>query len=533
MIEISNENFKILYPQLKDTINNASFIAIDAEFTGIHSEENSKHSLFDDLDNHYKLLRKNIQPFIISQFGIAVFHHVRSQNTYEAVCYNFYLFPRPVPFKNRKFTCQASALEFLHKHQFNFYKFIDEGICYLDEADEKLLAHHIEQGNLVNNIEHLSHDEENVFKDCKHKISEWLKKEKDNTLLQIETPSPILQYMVHKELRNSFKNIWTSSGYKTIDVTRITSQMRELLEKEDNNQLEKALLNSYIGFSKVFKLLSSSKKPIIGHNNLLDLMFMHQQFYKPLPESYKKFKSNIHTLFPQIYDTKFVSFELQKLLSKDEASWKLNSLSNLYEHLSSNMSQLTFNSPRIELKKDSSDIKSYHNAGWDAYFAGYIFIKMGHIFCVKKFGAGLEDRSVTYSELINSVKDYKNCVGLTKGNEIYMRFDGLDPTLPKPEWLHVRINSPSIDIKQLVKKFSTFGRVNVMPFTRRRALVAVTNYKSATHILQHFKCNQEFEVTRYCRLRHSTPAFVGLWGGVILSGGVCVWMINRMLVNST
>jgi len=62
--------------------------------------------------------------------------------------------------------------------------------------------------------------------------------------------------------------------------------MRKILEQEEGSILEDALLDSYIGFSKVFKLLVNLKKPIIGHNIFLDLMFMHQQFYKPLPRTY-------------------------------------------------------------------------------------------------------------------------------------------------------------------------------------------------------------------------------------------------------
>lgn len=62
---------------------------------------------------------------------------------------------------------------------------------------------------------------------------------------------------------------------------KISSNAQDDLFKKGN--LEEALLDVYLGFSKVFKLLSSSKKTIIGHNILLDLMFMHQQFYKPLP----------------------------------------------------------------------------------------------------------------------------------------------------------------------------------------------------------------------------------------------------------
>lgn len=63
--------------------------------------------------------------------------------------------------------------------------------------------------------------------------------------------------------------------------------MRKVLEEEGSGNLEEELLDSYVGFSKVLKLLISSKKPIIGHNVLLDLMFIHQQFYRPLPSNYK------------------------------------------------------------------------------------------------------------------------------------------------------------------------------------------------------------------------------------------------------
>lgn len=59
--------------------------------------------------------------------------------------------------------------------------------------------------------------------------------------------------------------------------------MHEFIRENDKETLEKELLDYYIGFSIVFKLLASSKKIIVGHNILLDLMFMHQQFYKPLP----------------------------------------------------------------------------------------------------------------------------------------------------------------------------------------------------------------------------------------------------------
>lgn len=39
MIEVTNQNFNKLYPHLEHTLKNASFIAIDGEFTGIEGDD--------------------------------------------------------------------------------------------------------------------------------------------------------------------------------------------------------------------------------------------------------------------------------------------------------------------------------------------------------------------------------------------------------------------------------------------------------------------------------------------------------------
>lgn len=164
------------------------------------------------------------------------------------------------------------------------------------------------QDNLINKLEQLSYEEEDDMKHCRSKISGWIKKGPKEPSFKLDTSSPILQYLIQKELRTKFKNIWTTPGFKSackcyfrcphfnttevthiiiyvvqVDVIQVTNDMRKLLESEENNRLENALIDSYVGFSAVFRLLSSSNKPIIGHNILLDLMFMHQQFYRPLP----------------------------------------------------------------------------------------------------------------------------------------------------------------------------------------------------------------------------------------------------------
>lgn len=45
---------------------------------------------------------------------------------YKASTWNFYLFPRPYAWQDRRFTCQAASLQFLTEHKFDFNKFIYE-----------------------------------------------------------------------------------------------------------------------------------------------------------------------------------------------------------------------------------------------------------------------------------------------------------------------------------------------------------------------------------------------------------------------
>ena len=50
-----------------------------------------------------------------------------------------------------------------------------------------------------------------------------------------------------------------------------------------------------------------------------DIIFFYpQQFVADLPESYEEAKFAIHAAFPSIYDTKFMTFEVRKLLDKND-----------------------------------------------------------------------------------------------------------------------------------------------------------------------------------------------------------------------
>lgn len=59
--------------------------------------------------------------------------------------------------------------------------------------------------------------------------------------------------------------------------------------KQKDKSLEEDMLDSLLGFSRLFKLLVELKKPIVGHNLLLDLMLMYKQFHEQLPSKLSPF----------------------------------------------------------------------------------------------------------------------------------------------------------------------------------------------------------------------------------------------------
>ncbi|XP_011156770.2 pre-piRNA 3'-exonuclease trimmer isoform X2 [Solenopsis invicta] len=540
MIEVTNENFNQVYPHLEQTLKNANFIAIDGEFTGIDGDD-VKNSLFDSVHERYENNRINIQPHIIIQFGISAFQRIQNENKYTAEVFNFYLLPRSIPSKARQFLWSIPALEFLTVYGFDFNKLAYQGISYLDEVDEEFLQQQIQKNTLLDNVEQsISYKEEEDFKDTATQILEWLKTASDETdSFKIESCTPTMQYFMQKTLRKRFSNIWTFSGNNMITVIKVPPESRRMLEQEEGSILENVLLESYIGFSKVFKLLVTLKKPIIAHNPLLDFMFMHQQFYKPLPRTYINFKNNIHQLFPIIYDTKFLSFELREILQTEE-KWKSNVLSELVTHFTTNQGKrIPLGSPVVELANSNKldDIavsKKYHTAGWDAYFSGYIFIRLAHLFVSKRYEQSISSKHFTHTELMNGVKGFANCLNIIRGNTSHLRLDAPEPISTRPKWLYVKtLASQSITASQIAEKMSRFGAVDVKQYTSKRALVAVANHRSARDILQHFKQNKELYVVPYNPIRHSPSVQLILWSSIVVSGGVFAWVLHQKFQRSS
>lgn len=252
-----------------------------------------------------------------------------------------------------------------------------------------------------------------IITSVNEEIGKWLATAKAGDALKLNENykgNPEILYFLHKSLRE--RGLWSYITEDGVHAKKVTQEEFRELTKEEN--LEDELLDSLLGFTKVFRLLTSLKKPIIGHNILTDLSLLAHTFESPLPHSYKNFKRLLHDLFPTVYDTKFLSYELRNIVPENKR-WKRNLLDTLYVYFKDGDGRhLALNSPLIKIAGDNISYDQFHNAGFDSYCTGYIFIRMAHIIASK----GINNPKQTFmcAQLLSAVSAYKNCVNIIRGS---------------------------------------------------------------------------------------------------------------------
>ncbi|XP_033627523.1 poly(A)-specific ribonuclease PNLDC1-like [Asterias rubens] len=526
MTNVTRNNFEELLPEIISSIEASEFVAIDTEFTGLHFERDSFNSLFDTTQDRYKKLRQTATQFTICQLGLSAFVKVPSKQKYAAHTYNFYLFPRSCSVIDARFTCQASSIQFLCQYKFDFNKLFHEGVTYVSTEEAEGLRQQAEQHETI-----LTSDvDRDLIKSLSSPLSKWLPSAKDGDQISMaKIQDDILSIQVQALLRNYFPTIWTSKvNTGEILITKVTPEQRANLLAAEPPWTER-LLDRIDGFTKVFRCLSESKKPLIGHNLLTDLLFLHAKFHKPLPEKLNDFKRNIHELFPHIFDTKHLILKIRKELEERGLSLSITSLEQVYRNLHSHRGKyLVLYSPDIVLADNAlrySENELFHEAGFDAYLAGYVFLRMAHYIAAKDTSA-LESTPLPFSSYLPALAEYENKINLIRAHMPYLSLAGDDPAsfLPKLLYVTARGRSP-LHAMELTAKMEALTSADVKMIDRRHALVATATYGGSKDILRAFKNDKGMHIAYYNILQHSKPIRYGLWGAVAALGAVCVWTL--------
>ncbi|KAM6086258.1 poly(A)-specific ribonuclease PNLDC1 isoform 4-T4 [Theristicus caerulescens] len=528
-MEVGAAAFQRRLPRLRGRVLRAAFLALDMEFTGLHSTfpQNNEPSLFDSPAERYLKARQSVQRFTVTQLGLAIFSNENS-NKYVVHSYNFFLFPSTLGVTDVEFTLSASSIQFLSRYGFDYNKFLKDGIPYMNEVQEKILSQHLSAGSWKVS----SALDRDVLKKAIDEVTCWIAAAEEEETMILQDLSGYQMFEVQLVLRQALQNVWTQPlGDKKVMVKKVSPQHRQLLENSSYDCCQKEfILLSARGFTNLFQTLVKAKKPLVGHNMLMDLMHLHDKFYKPLPESYEEFKRNIHNLFPVLIDTKTVT----KSIWKKCPFPRVSNLLEVYAVLCSNLNPKDPPCPVIALASDCSryaEKKSPHEAGYDAFLCGSVLLKSAHLLLCQSTDDAVE-ADPSFSQYLTVLAEYVNKVNFIRGGVSSINFSGEDAPCQRPPLLVVHVRGwPGLNERQIYQEFKALCRFDVRWLSKDQFILLSNKYKHVGRVLRDYKHHPHLRVSLYRHWRHSprvncllqVSGIVALWSllAFVLGGAPC------------
>ena len=371
-MEINKSNFEEGLTAFNSSLSSPScrFIAMDTEFTGLSVSSSSREEYIDTLEERYTKLRQVGKSFIVNQMGLTLVHE--KDGVWKTETFTFYLFPRPYDALDNRFMCQASSLEYLATHGFDFNKFIKDGISYMTRKSQKKMKEKMSKA-----IKNKKSPSRNITVDTKSDkmfvsaITEQMKAfmENEDEELIITESNSFRRLLIHHIVSSKCKGLFSEKFEKnTLRILKLSPE--EIKERNDKKveELESALSEA-IGFSRVIELLIEKQLPIVGHNALLDLLYTYHQFIDELPENLSEFKEKISQAFPHVYDTKHIV-----RTSPLDEKFTSSALGALYDDFNENITAVNFSELWEEQFDEMPAKQQAHDAGFDSFMTAMVFL---------------------------------------------------------------------------------------------------------------------------------------------------------------
>ncbi|XP_011905773.1 PREDICTED: poly(A)-specific ribonuclease PARN-like domain-containing protein 1 isoform X4 [Cercocebus atys] len=438
-MDVGADEFEESLPLLQELVQEADFVGLDIEFTGLRSNLSGPQqiSLFDLPSEWYLKTRQSIQQFTVCQIGLSVFSAIEGEaNKYIAHSCNFFLFPTTFGILDSEFSFQASSVQFLNQYGFNYNKFLKNGIPYMNEEQEKKIRHDI----LTGNWRVRSSPDKDQIKAVIDKVTRWLDLAKEGDWMTLPGIAGFQAFEVQLVLRQALPDIWTVLKDEGVVVKKVSKQHRWYLQNTSCDQescWKENILLSARGFSVFFQMLVKAQKPLVGHNMMMDLLHLHEKFFRPLPESYDQFKQNIHSLFPVLIDTKNVTKDIWKEMNFPRVS----NLSEVYEVLDSDLNPTKNSGPEIvHASRCEKYVKTKcpHEAAYDAFLCGSVLLKVAHLLLQKIHGIDPVPES-SFPQYLDVLAPYVNQVNLIRAGVPKIRAERPEGVPGPPDPVHLPV----------------------------------------------------------------------------------------------
>ncbi|XP_056442464.1 poly(A)-specific ribonuclease PARN isoform X1 [Gadus chalcogrammus] len=485
-MEVTRKNFKDCLSAVYSAIDEADFLAIDGEFSGISDGPNvsALTNGMDTPEERYAKLKKHSMDFLLFQFGLCTFKYDTEASKYIIKCFNFYIFPKPF---NRaspdiKFICQSSSIDFLASQGFDFNKVFRHGIPYLNQEEEARVREQAEerrnqQANGAATPSFISPSSKgpaHVPEEHKDFISRVIEKvdglfTNSEKTVELEPCTGFQRKLIYQTLNWKYpkglhvETIETEKKERYIQISKVDDDERKRREQQKLEK-EQEELNDAVGFSRVIHAISKSGKLVVGHNMLLDVMHTIHQFYCPLPQDLQDFKEVSMCVFPRLLDT--------KLMSSTQPFKDLIPITSLAE-LERRLKVAPFKSPKVETAEgfpryDTAQ-EQLHEAGYDAYITGLCFISMANY-----LGSFLTPPKAHISPRSKLMEPFFNKLFLMRIIDIpYLNMTGPDLRPKRDHVLYVTFPKEwkTSDLYQL---FSAFGNIQVSWIDDTSAFVSLS-----------------------------------------------------------
>lgn len=498
-------------------IEECAFVSLDGEFTGLASERNVMP--FDTSEEYYLKQLKTSRGFILIQLGLTFFKVKKNGgDPGEAVTcksYNIYVYPQS---KNATFSCQGQSLSFLAENNFDFNKLMKSGISYCSSTEEEKLRQEVKEKQTQRaeqlkqrisdepmdisgrNFIPVPENELEMIEKARVKITGVVEGKLAETT--IPDVNPYQRKLIYELIEREFNNK-VSTSVKTVEnnkkVLFVESKRseEEELKLEGNRQKEDEIyITEVVGLRLLLKEISASKKLVVAHNCLLDLMFLLQQCFEPLPADYNEFKTITHRIFPNIIDTKFIgmSDKFKEMIPKTV-------LNRMYERLTMEPFVNIAHEWENPYQTYSFQFPKEHEAGYDSYLTGYCFLVLMKYLKVD-FSGNFEPNKC------KELNPFLNRIALPRIQFPFLYLVGKEPSFSRDHVFF--INFPATwQTSDVQDAFKNYGPVNVAWVSSGSAFIMLYNRENASCVLKTINRPAGFEIKSFAEYQIAEKARIG------------------------
>ena len=376
-MNISKSNFVSSSQEILNSINEADFISFDTEFTGLSTGLFRIHQ-YESIEDRYYKIKQHIEQFWVCQLGISTFKQKESSSEYEAKVFNMYMYPT-----HRTLNMSMSSMSFLVENGFNMNFLFKEAIPCVKSTDpswntstSRLGSFSISEKNRLY-VERVENEVVEFLKSSQKTMQVPLEGEyQKKLLLGSDGIAPRFRYLEMKCDKKTPLALTVKKNNKKIPEyfpknrpKKEEEEGKEEEGKEEEKEKEESKANTQVPtMATIVQELLSKKVPLIGHYMILDVAFLYDHFIGPLPPTLEEFRQSVNSIFPPLYDTKYIS----KSLLSNVKFIKKTSVEDLFSYCKKRkeFSQLVSITPHENFNLSTQA----HEAGYDAYMTGYIFI---------------------------------------------------------------------------------------------------------------------------------------------------------------